>query len=87
MLGHMKMCYKSEKQSIIDKINEIKKFFGDLVDIDVQFSLAEEENAYNSFIKDLEKEMLEDSKLLAEIIFFLKMKKQCRYCLKRRINL
>ncbi|MCM1500024.1 MAG: PIN domain-containing protein [Clostridium sp.] len=75
MLEHMKMCYKSEKQSMMDKISEIKKLFGDLVDIDVQFALAEDENSYNSFIKGLEKEMLEDSKFLAEIIPFPKDEK------------
>ncbi len=75
MLEHMKMCYKSEKQSMMEKISEIKKLFGDLVDIDIQFALAEEESSYNSFIKKLESEMLEDSKFLAEIIPFPKDKR------------
>ena len=74
MLEHMKMCYKSEKQSMLDKISEIKKLFGDLVDIDVYFSLSESGNSYNSFLKDLEREMLEDGKFLAKIIPFPKDK-------------
>lgn len=75
MLEHKKMCYKSEKQSMMEKISEIKKLFGDLVDIDIQFALAEEESAYSGFIKELEREMLEDSKFLAEIIPFPKDEK------------
>lgn len=75
MLEHMKTCYKTEKQSMMDKISEIKKLFGDLIDIDVQFTLGEDEDSYNSFIKNLEREMLEDSKFLAEIIPFPKDEK------------
>lgn len=69
---HMRRDYFKYKQSIIERINNERKMFGSLIDINVSFTLENNKIEYDDYIIQVQEEFLDNPKTKADIISYPK---------------
>lgn len=67
---HMRSDYFKYKQSIIDRVNNERKMFGSLIDIDISFALENEKVKYDEYIIQAQEGFLDNPKTKAEIVSY-----------------
>lgn len=68
MLAHMHQCYQSERQALADKLERAKKTFGDLIDIDVTFINADDDEKYVQYLNEVARDFINNKRIIADII-------------------
>lgn len=65
---HLAIYYKSERDSMKEKIEAFQKSFGDLVEVCLDFKMCKTEKEYWKYEKEIAQEFLDDPRVNAQII-------------------
>lgn len=68
MAEHMRKDYSASVQSLRKRLDDERKMFGSLLDVDITFKLEEEKKTYEEYLKEIQEEFLSNPKITAKIV-------------------